>query len=104
MPVDRKTVVSCGGAAGQGKGRPEGAAFCPSTLAMRFLLGVGSIERVANRCKGEVKCAADLRCAGHDRECDERGDQAIFDSGGAGFIFYKARKKLRHSRAPYSTC
>ena len=47
-------------------------------------------QRRADLAKIGGKLGSDALNGGDDRECDTRGDQAIFDGGGAGFISPKS--------------
>jgi len=50
------------------------------------LLGVGGVELRRGHREGGIELGAQSRHRGHDGDGDEGGDQAVFDSGGAGLV------------------
>ena len=50
-----------------------------------------------------VQVAADARQDGDDHDCDERSNQAVFNSRGARLVLHVTRKKILHGFAPVST-
>jgi hypothetical protein len=54
--------------------------------------------------EGVLELAAQRGDRKDDRDCDERGDQGVFDSGGAGLICDELLDGLDHVFAPAAEC